>query len=59
VPANPLHTSSTSALIAEAIRDVAFHYIPRLAPGGTGDGAEPMTQWCVLPLLSCVGRLVS
>src|SRR5579859_7322503 len=28
--------------------------IPRLAPGGTGDGAEPMTQWCILPLLSCV-----
>jgi hypothetical protein len=28
---------------AEAIRDVAFHYIPRLAPGGTGDGDEPMT----------------
>lgn len=55
VPANPSHTPSASALIAEAIRDVAFHYIPRLAPGATGDGAEPMTQWCVLPLLSCVG----
>jgi len=27
----------TPQLIVEAIRDVAFHYFPRLAPGDTGD----------------------
>ena len=25
-------------LIVEVIRDVAFHYFPRLAPASTGDG---------------------
>ena len=27
----------TPQLIVEVIRDVAFHYFPRLAPGGAGD----------------------
>jgi len=28
----------TPQLIVEVIRDVAFHYFPRLAPGGAGAG---------------------
>jgi hypothetical protein len=28
----------TPQLIIEVVRDVAFHYFPRLAPGDTGDG---------------------
>ena len=28
----------TPQLIVEVIRDVAFHYFPRLAPADTGDG---------------------
>ncbi|HLM89784.1 MAG TPA: hypothetical protein VK284_12285 [Streptosporangiaceae bacterium] len=29
---------TTPQLIVEVIRDVAFHYFPRLAPGGASDG---------------------
>ena len=50
-PAEP--SASRSTVIPSRL--AAHDRLHTRRPGGTGDGAEPMTQWCVLPLLSCVG----
>jgi hypothetical protein len=39
----------TPQLIVQAVRDIAFHYLPRLAPGDTGDGHRASDMAGVLP----------